>query len=204
VCLPWTIRNYGQFGTVFFIRDNLGAELNMSNADCSDARDPINQANGCHLVLQPNFSIREAQAIRDNGEGVYNRLRTSTALQWIAAHRARFPALILRRVREFWFPTAEGVPVYEYSRWVITILSIPGLALLIRERNHAAIFLGGSMTVYPILFYFIQASTRYRSPVLWISVLPAAYAVWAASSRLAVRRLRPAHALDAASPLNVR
>jgi hypothetical protein len=99
VCLPWTIRNYREFGTVFFIRDNLGAELNMSNADCSDARDPINQANGCHLLFQPNFSIREAQAIRDSGEGVYNRRRISTALQWIAAHRARFLALTLRRVR---------------------------------------------------------------------------------------------------------
>jgi hypothetical protein len=58
--------------------------------------------------------------------------------------------------------------------------------------------------VYPILYYFIQASTRYRSPVLWISVLPAAYAVWAAASRLAVRRLRPAHALDPACALNGR
>ena len=36
--LPWTVRNYTVIGGLFFVRDNLGSEVYMSNADCSDAR----------------------------------------------------------------------------------------------------------------------------------------------------------------------
>jgi hypothetical protein len=160
------------------IRDNLGAELYMSNADCSDARDIVNQTNGCHVLLQPTRSAPERAAIRDLGEVAYNRSRMVAAGQWIGGHRAQFLVLTLRRIREFWFPTAEGVPIYEYSRWLVTILSAIGLGLLMRERHRAAIFLAGAMAIYPIFYYVIQASTRYRSPVLWISVLPAALAAW--------------------------
>jgi hypothetical protein len=177
VCVPWTVRNYRQFGTVVLIRDNLGAELYLSNADCADARDAVNQVNGCHVLLQPNASVRESTAIREQGEVAYNRSRMIAAGEWIHRHRAQFIQLTLRRVREFWCPTAETVAIYEYSRWLVTILSAIGLGLLIRERHRAALFLGVAMAIYPIVYYIIQASTRYRSPVLWISVLPAAFAV---------------------------
>jgi hypothetical protein len=177
VVLPWTIRNYRQFHAVFLIRDNLGSELAMSNADCSDARDSVNDANGCHDLLQPNRSRAEAEAIRREGEVPHNRARLETALGWIAGHPARFAWLTVERFREFWFPSADGVRVYTYARWGITILSVPGLVLLVRKRRRAALFLGGSMLLYPIIYYFIQANLRYRSPVLWISVLPAAFAL---------------------------
>jgi hypothetical protein len=175
--LPWTVRNYKVMGGLFFVRDNLGAELYMSNADCAGARHWDNDANGCHAQLQPNKSVREAQAVRDLGEYFYNRDRMAKARLWIREHPARFRDLTVRRIREFWLPTPEKQPVYEYSRWLITALSVAGVALLFRRRDRAAIFFAGGLLAYSLLYYFVQASTRYRSPVLWLSVLPAAYAV---------------------------
>jgi hypothetical protein len=176
VLLPWTVRNYTVMGGLFFVRDNLGSELYMSNADCSDARHWVNDSSGCHGQLQPNKSIREAQAVRELGELAYNRDRMTKARRWIAQHPARFLDLTARRIREFWLPTPEKQPIYEYSRWPITILSAAGIALLLRQRDRSVIFFAGGLLAYSLLYYFVQASTRYRSPVLWLSVMPAAYA----------------------------
>jgi hypothetical protein len=178
--VPWTIRNYRVFHAVFFIRDNLGSELYQSNADCADARDA---ANPCHPLLQPNYSLREATLVRDLGEHRYNRLRMADALRWIGDHPARFRDLTLRRIREFWFPTPERPPVYEYSRWLVSILFAVALVQLIRTHHRSTIFFAASMALYPVLYYLVQASTRYRSPVLWISVLPAAYALLPSTRR---------------------
>jgi hypothetical protein len=176
--LPWTVRNYMVMGGLFFVRDNLGAELYMSNADCSDARHWVNDASGCHALLQPNKSVQEARAVRQLGELAYNRDRMAKARRWIAENPARFGELTAGRIRQFWFPTPEKQPVYEYSRWLITALSAAGIALLARRRDRSLILFAGGLLAYSFLYYFVQASTRYRSPVLWLSVLPAAYAVF--------------------------
>jgi 4-amino-4-deoxy-L-arabinose transferase-like glycosyltransferase len=35
VCLPWVVRNYRQFHAIFFMRNNLGLELAVSNNPCA-------------------------------------------------------------------------------------------------------------------------------------------------------------------------
>lgn len=173
VCVPWSVRNYSRLGGVFFIRDNLGSEMRLSNADCAGARDA---ENGCHALLQPNANVHEASLIRDMGEYRYNRMRMAEALRWIGEHPARFRELTLQRIREFWFPTPERPPIYEYSRWLISALAAAGLFLLAREGSRTAVFFAGALALYPLVYYVVQAMTRYASPVLWVAALPAAYA----------------------------
>ena len=177
VCVPWTIRNYRELGALFFIRDNLGVEMFTSNADCADARDAINGRSGCHHLMQANFNVREAVMVKEMGELAYNRYRLRTAMGWIRNHPSRFTMLTLRRVKEFWFPTPDRPPVYEYALWAVTGLSILGLGWMWKERNPAVWFFLAAMAWYPAIYYVVQASTRFRFPILWISLLPAGLAM---------------------------
>src|SRR5579871_5340784 len=47
-CLPWFVRNYQRFHSVFFVRDNLGTELYTSNNSCAQATTLANVLSGCH------------------------------------------------------------------------------------------------------------------------------------------------------------
>ncbi len=177
VGLPWTLRNQRELGSLFFVRDNLGLELYTSNADCADAGSDANGRNGCRALLQANFNTREAALVRDMGEVNYNRSRRAIAMQWIQDHPARFRELTLRRFKEFWFPSPGEGALYAYSVWTITALSIAGLFLMARARLKAALGIVVILASYPLVYYFVQASLRFRVPILWMSLLPAGLAM---------------------------
>jgi len=174
VCLPWTIRNYRQFGVFIPLRDNLGIELYVSNSDCAAATDAQNSRNGCHALLHPNHNVSEAMALRDMGEVRYNQSRLAAAIGWMRRHPERFAGLTLDRAREFWLPTpTDASRLFEYSLWIVTGFSLVGLVVMIRERNRGVVFIVVSLALYPAIYYLIQSATRYRFPVVWISLLPA-------------------------------
>ena len=105
------------------------------------------------------------------------------ALNWIRSHPAGFLELTIRRFVEFWFPNPATVTIYSYSIWLIKVLSFAGLWLMIRRRLPVTGFVAIVFLIYPAVYYLLQSSVRYRYPVLWLSLLPAGYAL---------RRLVPA------------
>ncbi|HVP44940.1 MAG TPA: hypothetical protein VMT32_00105 [Bryobacteraceae bacterium] len=177
VCLPWTLRNYHQFHQWFFIRDNFGVELYAANNSLASSSDAVNHLNGCHFAMQPTFNLAEAETVKRLGEVEYNRDRLDQALNWIQSHPARFLELTVRRFLEFWFPNPATVTIYSYSIWLITALSFAGLWLMIRSRLPATGFVAIVFLIYPAVYYLLQSSVRYRYPVLWLSLLPAGYAL---------------------------
>ena len=59
----------------------------------------------------------------------------------------------------------------------LTILSFAGLYWM-REQNPSATYLfAATMVIYPLVHYLIQFEARYRYPVFWVTLMPAAYAV---------------------------
>ncbi len=177
VLLPWTIRNYRQFGALFLVRDNFGLELYSSNNDCAEARDYSNGLNGCHERMQANLSVHEATLVRDMGEWNYNRSRLALAKQWIGEHPSRFTELTLRRFKEFWFPSPGEAGPYSYSVWVVTALSVGGLIVLGRRRDRALFAFVAILSLYPAVYYVVQTAPRFRFPILWVSLLPAGLAL---------------------------
>ena len=188
VLSPWTIRNYRQFGALFLVRDNFGLELYASNNDCADARDYINGLNGCHEKMQANLSENEARAVRDMGEVNYNRSRMAIAKEWIGGHSARFAALTLRRMKEFWFPSPGEAGPYSYSVWVVTVLSAAGLVLMAVRKNRAVFVLLAILALYPGVYYLVQTAPRFRFPILWVSLVPAGLAMQTGVEALRGRR----------------
>jgi predicted neutral ceramidase superfamily lipid hydrolase len=64
---------------------------------------------------------------------------------------------------------------HAYAFRLVTLLSIPGIFLLIRRREPAAIYILAVLFVYPLMYYVVFADMRYRLPVLWLSLLAAGY-----------------------------
>lgn len=175
-CLPWFVRNYQRFHSVFFVRDNLGTELYTSNNDCAQATTLANVLGGCHAQTHPNANAGLDLEIIEKGEVRFNRDMLQAALAWIASHPAAFAALTAQRLVRFWFPYL-GSYRYAIPMGALTVLSILGLALMYRENRVATFLFAATLLVYPLIHYLVQFEARYRYPIFWATLIPAAYAL---------------------------
>jgi hypothetical protein len=175
-CMPWFIRNYQQFHAVFFVRDNFGLELYTSNNPCATPTLLENITSGCHMQTHPNPNQSIAMEVVDKGEIRFNRERLHMALAWISSNPKAFASLSARRFLKFWFPYLTGLR-YAVPTGILTILSLAGLALMFRSHRQGGWVLCTTLLIYPFLHYFVQFEARYRYPIFWATLLPAAYAV---------------------------
>jgi hypothetical protein len=191
VCAPWILRNWMVMGAPYFIRDNFGLELYISNNDKA-APDLIR--NEALWTQHPNQNRAEAAVVARMGEGPYNRMRLRDALDWMRSHPRQFLRLNAGRAFYYWMPPAgEGWHVYGY--WLATVLGIAGACL--GRHNRAAMLLTAGAVVWWLPFLFIQTVGRYRFPSLWVSALLAGYAIDTAAARVGSRAGR--HVLDPSS-----
>jgi hypothetical protein len=177
--LGWMVRNHHRLGA-YVLRTNFGFTLYASNNDCAASSWIGNELNGCFDLHHPNQSLAEVQLDRSLGEVQYDKERTADAIVWIRSHPQRFRVLTLERVWQFWFPVIhpKGHPYSACAIWLGTALSIPGLVLMMYRREPATVFVLTVLFIYPLLYYLVISDTRYRYPVLWLSLLPAGYFVW--------------------------
>jgi len=175
-CLPWFIRNFERFHTVFFVRDNFGLELSTSNNPCARPTLLENINSGCHMKTHPNPSPDVAGEVFDKGEIQFNRERLHQALAWISSNPRAFASLTVWRFLKFWFPYLGSLR-YAIPTGILTILSFAGLAVMFRKNRRAAWLLASTLLLYPFVHYFVQFEARYRYPVFWATFLPAAYAI---------------------------
>lgn len=84
----------------------------------------------------------------------------------------------------FWFPNSSSNPLdqtqlsrSEWVTYVFTLFSVPGLLLLWRSKNRAAVVLSLWLSLYPLMYYLTQFSPRYRHPILGATLLPGSYLV---------------------------
>ena len=187
VVSPWIVRNYLRFGTFIFVRDNLGLELYTGNNPCAAPDLATNIQSGCHARTHPNPTAAVAAQLAAGGEVAFYRADLHEALDWIAAHPRAFLRLTAQRIRLFWFPEAErrweSVLV-----WIVTLLSLPGLWIVARKNSSAACIIGAAWLLFPLIYYVVPSEPRYRYPIYWTSLLPAAYLLTQAFRRFAANR----------------
>jgi 4-amino-4-deoxy-L-arabinose transferase-like glycosyltransferase len=187
---PWVLRNY-RIWHALVLRTNFGTTFYSSNNDCAVSSSGGVGLTGCYQRTYPGANESELQLMKRLGEVAYDRQKTADAMAWIRAHPARFGQLTMQRIAEFWFPSPVRVGLHVYAIWAITLLSIPGIVLMIRHREKAAWFFLWVWIVYPLVYYVVYSSDRYRYPILWTSLLPAGYYL-AHTAPLMMRILRPA------------
>lgn len=174
VAFAWGFRNYRQLGK-FVVRTNLGMTLYASNNDCASPSLFEEESENCHEAYHPNTSLQEAQTLGKLGEIAYDRQRTADAKAWALGHPRRFLVLTAARFRDFWFPAIAGHPYKVVTIWFATLLSIPGLVLMVRRRLHVTVFLIAVFVLYPVMYYVVVSDVRYRYPILWLTFLPAGF-----------------------------
>jgi len=165
ICAPWILRNWIELRSPFFIRDNLGLELYISNQDRASAELVTNWP---LWNVHPSQNREEAKLVASMGEGPYNRLRLRSTLNWIRNHPGQFVKLTALRVWYYWFPSPrQGWPAYLY--WIISAFGMWGLWT--SRHNRWAFSLAMAAVVYSLTFTLIAVDVRYRFPSLWISAL---------------------------------
>lgn len=175
-CLPWFVRNFEQFHTVFFVRDNFGLELLTSNNSCARPTMLENLLSGCHVLTHPNGNPYIAAEVAEKGEIRFNREMLHRALAWISSNPRAFGRLTAERFERFWFPYL-GSFRYSIPMGILTILSLVGIVWMYRERRTAALLFSSTLVVYPLVHYLVQFEARYRYPIFWATLVPAAYAI---------------------------
>jgi hypothetical protein len=176
-CSPWIVRNWLVMGSPYFVRDNLGLELYISNYDRAGAESDTNPG---QWEMHPMTNRGETALVKTLGEGPYNRLRMTTATAWAVSHPTRFLQLCGERFFFYWLPRLRSdAPAYGF--WVMSLLGAAGVWW--SRRNRLALLVAGTAVAYALPYIFVQFAVRYRMPALWTSALLAGYAAAMAVER---------------------
>lgn len=187
VLAPWTLRNWRQLGSPVWGRSNFGLEFAVSNAAGAHWSNPLNR-----VVINASHPLRNTAAaleVRQQGEIAYNRGRLARSLQWVRENPKAFLVLTAQRFRHFWLPS-QWWPLAAVQG-VFVLLAAAGLYLLEREHRVLAWLIGSIWFAYPLVYYIIQWSSRYRTPMEWSLLLCAGVACDEVLRRLTARREIP-------------
>ena len=167
-CIPWTVRNYAQFGTLVPLRSVMGLSLYVGNNDRADG---VGTAG-----LHPISNQTERNRYIEVGEISYMNEKRDQALAFMASHPGATVALTARRITSVWsggalHPLRDFLSGSRWARWVLlcefaaTLGAFAGVVLLIRRRRPEAFPLAAAMLIFPLPYYVTIAPARYRHPL---------------------------------------
>ncbi|MDB4913806.1 MAG: hypothetical protein JWM95_1450 [Gemmatimonadetes bacterium] len=174
VILPYTIRNHTVLGGWMLMRDNLGLELSVSNADKARVMAEDNQQNGGAMDSHPNASHTESERVRTLGEVGFNKARQQEAFTWISANHAAFVSLTLARLKLLLLPRAIRSYQTVFADTIVLLFYASLVLLWIRKRKQLAATLVAAIVGYELIYPFIQYDIRYVYPMLWVQTAGAA------------------------------
>jgi hypothetical protein len=179
-CAPWAWRNYAALHEVVFIRSNFGLELRLGNHEGATATWDALAAREGHGkgMRHPGGNPPEALRVRELGEAAYMREARTEALTWIREHPATFLRLAAQRVVHVWLGPLDGSPV-AVGLFALTVLALFGawrLAPALTAPQRAALLI--PLALFPLVYYLVPYSARYRAPIDWIVLMLAGAAVW--------------------------
>lgn len=172
---PWAIRNRLVLGGLVWGRDNFGLELSVSNGPGASWSNPENHDR--IYSMHPSRYLPAAQKVRAQGELAFEADREREAIGWIRGHPREFVRLTENRVWHFWFPVGRN-RVHQLALATLTLLAIAGLVVMWRRAHPGFTLTTLIWTTYPMLYYVIQWSSRYRQPIEWSLILCASVAAY--------------------------
>jgi hypothetical protein len=195
VLLPWGIRNRIVLGEWVFTRSMLGYGLALSYHDGAHWGEPINNHPGAlvpghadDLSLSPYPFLNEKlrPEVARLGEVEWDRQKRREALTWIAAHPVQSLILMAQHTFYFWFPPGPGFYSdisrtvawpYSIAKWILTLLALAGWFRLRHPSKPAAESIALILMSFPLIYYVVNWSSRYRMPIEWALVLLAGVAL---------------------------
>ncbi len=158
VITPWIARNYVVFHKLIFIRGDVGSELRTGNNPQADGTwVPIYRAGNNESLL--------AQ-YKQMGEVAYDAEQAELAKRWISEHPRQFLWLCGWRIYRYWTGLPErGMRVFEPAYLALTLLGLLGMVLAIRRRIHGVFLFASLLAFYPVIYYLVFPTDRYRHPI---------------------------------------
>jgi hypothetical protein len=177
LALPWAIRNYCVLGSFVLSRSNFGLELYLSFHEGAswDMLGNIRNAADPRLNLHPLHSPLQSAKIREVGEVRYSAGLGREAIAWMRAHPARSMRLIATRCFHFWFPPGRR-SWHGFILGAMTLVALAGIARSGKKPFGVQLLLV-ALVCFPLIYYVMQWSSRYRHPIEWILTIFAAVAV---------------------------
>ena len=206
VLLPWGIRNRITMGSWIFTRNGLGYNVSIAYRDGAHWSEPVNNHPGALMPGHPpdsevspypflNPSLQPE--VMRLGETEWDRMHMRRGLAWIAAHPSRSAILFAEHVFYFWFPPGPSFYrlfeartwwPYAIARWMLPLVALAGWLRLRRLAPAAAQATAVVLLTFPLVYYAVSWSSRYRMPIEWVLVFLAGVAVGGARDLLRERR----------------
>jgi hypothetical protein len=169
LCLvPWALRNRRQLGQTIWLRSNFGFELWQAYHEGAGIG-----ALDTSAKLGPALSVEASDRVRALGEVRYHELLEREAWQWIRLNPQKTARLFAGHAIYFWFPPGQSFPV-RLVRWLLTVVAGCGMWLLLARKAPIGYILAALWIVYPLIYYVVYWSSRYRYPMEWTLVLAGA------------------------------
>ena len=175
------MRNYLVLGGFVWGRSNFGLELSLSNGPGANWSNPGNQKR--IFSMHPSRYRPATEKLLAQGELAFHANRKRDAMEWISTHRSEFMSLTWQRIVHFWFPSGRNA-IHQGALALFTLLAFAGLLFLAQMESPAFWFTAVIWTTYPLTYYIIQWSSRYRQPMDWSMVLAAGVAINLAVARV--------------------
>ena len=164
---PWIVRNYLRFGVLMPTRSNFGLEFWVSNGPGRAYDMPTNLG---YLVPHPSLDRQEAETVARVGEVRYNRMKLAEALAWVRRTPWSFARLTAHRAWAWWFPPGRNV-IHRLLKTGFSLFALAGLVLLFGVNRDAGVLIAATWLSFPLVYYVIQWSSKYRYPMEWGMVL---------------------------------
>src|SRR6185312_7274941 len=160
IMLPWLVRNRVRTGHNVFVRDNFGFEFYLGN---------YHGSNGVGFAgKHPTVNRIQMSYFSQLGELAYVRHFQHEALQFVRQYPQEFLQLTVKRFVSFWDGSTlnlERREPWHWEPWEVLLLTVPagfGLALACFMRKTGAMLLAILLLSYPLPYYIVYASSRYR------------------------------------------
>jgi hypothetical protein len=153
------------------LRSDFGYELWQAYHDGSGVG-----ALDTNASLGPASNTQASNRVRVLGEVRFHELLERETLQWIRANPKKAARLFAEHVLYYWFPPAQWLPV-RLARGLLTVVAAIGMWLLLARKLLIGYVLAALWIVYPMIYYVVYWSSRYRYPMDWTLVLAAAVAL---------------------------
>jgi hypothetical protein len=195
VLSPWVIRNRITLGEWVPTRDMLGYGLALSYHDGAHWGEPFNNhpgrlipghENDFSLSPYPFLNVKLRPEVARLGEVEWDRQKRREGLTWMAAHPGRSLVLMAQHTFFFWFPPSADFTSelprlvawpYAIAKWMLTLLALAGWLRLRHLAAPAAQWTAVILLTFPLVYYLVNWSSRYRAPIEWVFVLLAGVAI---------------------------
>ena len=179
VMLPWLVRNRIRMGHYVFVRDNFGFEFYLGN---------YHGSNGVGFAgKHPSVNHIQMNYFSQVGEVAYVKHFQQEAFHFVYQYPQEFLQLTVKRFVSFWDGSTlnlERREAWSWQPWEVLLLTVPaafGLALACCLRKTGAMLLATLLVSYPLPYYIVYATSRYRhviEPELLILSCFLACALW--------------------------